>query len=479
MDANTSFEYVKNIFDQQKLAYSPSTPPSYKTRLDRLNRIIELCKNHIDDICEALDRDFGSRHADWSFIADIYSPLSHAKYIKRNLKKWMKKEKTSSGILSITGQKTYIVNEPLGVVGIMSPFNAPVSLALDPCIEAIAAGNSVMIKISESTPSTALVIQSLIERYFNIEEISVICGNSDISKYFVSLPWDKFMFTGGSETGKKVLKGVSDNLSPVILELGGKSPCIILEDADISSVAKKIAKVRQLNAGQVCISGDYVLLPEHHLKSFIHFAIEESESTYPNIIDNEYFTSIINLTEYDRIISYIDEAINCGNRIIQANLNKENVPDRTTRKIPLTIIVNPSDDLMVSQNEIFGPVLPVYTYNNLDHAIETVNSREKPLALYIFGHKRIQIDKIINSTTSGGVTVNDLIMHAGSNTMGFGGVGYSGTGRYKGGFIGYQAFSNPKSVLEQGLLRKLTGRFMPPFKSERTRNILRRQAGIR
>ena len=467
-------EELESTFEQQKAHYSPSRAPTYETRMDRLNRIELLCRAHIGEITDALDADFGHRSADWTFIADIFSPLSHTKYVKKHLKRWMKREKVSSGLLALTGQRTYIVNEPLGVVGIMSPFNAPVSLSFDPAIDAVAAGNSVIVKISESTPRTAKLIKALVAKYFGEEELAIITGDQNVSKSFSALPWDKFLFTGSSEIGKHILAAAADNLTPVILELGGKTPCIVLDDADIAEAARKIGRGRQLNAGQVCISGDYVLLPERHLEVFIQ-ALMDSD----RVVCNDDFTSIIHEGGYDRIVGYIDEARAAGCRVIQSNPTREELPDRAARIIPLTIIVNPADDLMVSRHEIFGPVLSIYPYETLDDAIACVNSKEKPLALYVFGRNRTEIDRVINSTSSGGVTTNELFLHASSNAMGFGGVGYSGMGRYKGGFIGYKAFSNQKAVFEQGFMGRFTDIFFPPFKTDRVRNVLRKRVGVK
>lgn len=470
---------TRSIFEFQKSNYSPSKTPSYETRKDRLTRIESMCRNHVKAITEALQKDFGTRHSDLIFLADIFPQISHAQHVKKHLKSWMKKEKTSSGIFALTGQRSYLVNEPLGVVGIMSPFNAPVSLALDPAVDAIAAGNSVMIKISENTPETANLMKELVSKYFKPEEMVVIIGDSEVSKFFASLPWDKFVFTGGSEVGKKILAASAAHLTPVILELGGKSPCVILEDANVSEVAQKIMKVRLMNAGQVCISGDYVFLPAHRLEAFIRGILESAKEVYPSIINNEKFTSVIDDRAYDRITGYIDEAIKEGCRVIQSNPMNEIVPDRNSRKIPLTLIINPPEHLQVCKNEIFGPILSVFTYERLRYAIQYINSKPKPLALYIFGKNKTEIDKVIHTTSSGGVTVNDLLMHADSKEMGFGGVGYSGMGRYKGGRIGYKAFSNPKSVVEQGFLRKFTERFIPPIKTNEARKILRHQVGIK
>lgn len=471
-------QQVDKLFQLQKDNYSPANAPSYEERIDRLNRLDKMVRDNMNEILKMLNEDFGTRCDDWSFTADIYPVLDHINHVKKLLKKWMKKERKASGFLSLTGQKDYIINEPLGVIGIMSPFNAPVSLAFDPAVEALAAGNSVMIKVSESTPKTAEFVQKIVSKTFKETEMAVVTGDYRISQLFASLPWDKFVFTGGSEVGKKILAAAAPNLTPVLLELGGKSPCVILEDADVESAAKKIGLLRVQNAGQVCISGDYVLIPENYLELFIDTVVTTVGEKYPTVINNPYFTSIIDNKSFDRIVGYIDEAKNAGSRIVQINPSKEKLPDPDSRKIPLTLIVNPSEDLMVSKYEIFGPILSIYTYKDIDEAIERINKKEKALALYIFGKQRKNIDHVMNNTSSGGVTVNDLLMHANAGQMGFGGVGYSGMGRYKGGFIGYQAFTNPKTVIEQGLMGRFTTNFFPPY-GDRTRKILRSQVGVK
>lgn len=476
---NNQIIELNRIFDLQKSKYTPSNVPSYQTRMDRLTRLDTLIRKHFEDIVMATQEDFGTRSTDWGFTAEIYSPLDLIKKIKKNLKSWMKRERKSSGLFALTGQRTYQVNEPLGVVGVMSPFNAPFSLAMDPTIEALAAGNTVVIKMSESTPKTATLVQKLIAEYFSEDELAVITGEVEVSIAFAAKPWNLFFFTGGSETGKKILEANAKNLTPSILELGGKSPCIVLEDADIETAAKKIGTVRQLNAGQVCISGDYAFVSEKHLENFIDIVVKNSEEIYPNITDNPDFTSIINEREFNRIVSYIDEAKEAGCRIIDINPSNELVPDLATRKIPLTLVINPPKQLKVTKHEIFGPILTIFSYSNLDEVIEQINSNEKPLALYVFGKSQKNIDKIVNNTSSGGVTINDVLMHANAKDMGFGGVGYSGMGRYKGGKVGYYAFTNPKTVLKQGLMGRFTARFFPPFKNDSSRRMLRSQVGVK
>ncbi|MCT4631538.1 MAG: aldehyde dehydrogenase family protein [Firmicutes bacterium] len=480
VNINTNgIEEAKRIFSIQKEGYNKSHIVSYDSRIDRINRIENMIRDNRDEIAKAIEADFGTRNSDYVFIADIYPVLSHAKHVKKHLRKWMKREKTSTILEGFIGQKTYIINEPMGVVGVMSPFNAPVSLAFDPAIEALAAGNRVMIKFSESTPNTASLMKGLVSKYFKEEELAVVTGDLEVSKVFSALPWDKFFFTGGSEVGKKILEAASNNLTPVILELGGKSPCVVLEDADLDLAAEKIAKVRLMNSGQVCISGDYVLIPDNKLEKFLKKVVESAESVYPKVLDNPDYVSIINDREYERIISYIDEAKASGCKLIQVNPGNEELPNKEKRKIPLTIAINPDKNLKLAQNEIFGPILTIFTYDKLDDAIASINEREKALALYIFGKNNSDINKVVNQTSSGGVTINDMLLHAGSNTMGFGGVGYSGMGRYKGGFIGYQAFTNPKAVYQQGILRKFTTSFLPPSKNQRMTKMLKAQVGIK
>ncbi|MGB1294590.1 MAG: aldehyde dehydrogenase family protein [Flavobacteriales bacterium] len=476
---NPLISELDRVFEAQKNKYTPANAPSYSERMDRLNRMDVLIRNHFEEIVSATQMDFGTRSADWGFTAEIFSPLNLIKKIKKTLKTWMKPEKKSSGIFALSGQRTYQVNEPLGVVGVMSPFNAPFSLAMDPAIEALAAGNSVIIKMSESTPHTAKLVQKLIAKYFKENEIVVVLGDLDVSIAFASKPWDLFFFTGGSETGKKILEANAKHLTPAILELGGKSPCVVLEDADIEMAAKKIGTVRQLNAGQVCISGDYAFVPEKDLEEYIRFTVENSTDIYPNIINNSDFTSIINEREYRRIVDYIDEAKQAGCRVIEVNPIKEQVPDLRTRKIPLTIVINPPKDLKVAKYEIFGPVLTLFSYTELDEVIKQINDNEKPLALYIFGQNKKKINQVVNNTSSGGVTINDLLMHANAKDMGFGGVGYSGMGRYKGGKNGFYAFTNPKTVFKQGLMGKFTARFFPPYKKDSFRNMIRSQVNIK
>ena len=470
---------LRDMFHTQKQHYDPSSPNTYKRRVDLLDALDELIRENIEIITSTIQEDFGSRGDDLIFTADIFPILDHIKHVKNKLKRWMKPEIKSSGFFALLGQKTFIHYEPLGVVGVMSPFNAPVSLAFNPAIDAIAAGNSVIIKISESTPKTATLIQNLVNQRFESKDIAVCCGSTDVSKVFSQLPWDSLLFTGGTNVGKKIMSAAGKNLTPVILELGGKCPCVVLPDADITLVAKKIAQVRQFNAGQVCLAGDFVFVHESCLEQFIVEAIQKDKEVFPTIVDNKDSVSIINQLNFDRITSWIEEARQSGCRIIESFRENETLPNKETRKVPLTLVINPDDNLKISQNEIFGPVLSIFTYKDVEEAISYINKKPKALALYVFGEKKTELNKIVFGTSSGGVTVNDMLMHAGSHTMGFGGVGESGIGRYKGGKEGFKSFSNPKSVFVQGMLKKYTGDFLPPYKKKSTRKTIRSMVGVK
>ena len=454
---------VQRVFDLQKANYKRSKIVPYDVRMDRLARIDVLFRENYPIMVKTLQKDFGTRDPDVAFLGDIYSPLENVAVARKNLKSWMKPKRQSDGILRLLGQRSYIQNEPLGVVGVISPFNAPITLAFDPAIDAIAAGNTVIMRFPEAMPATGTLMTELVTKYFEPAEMAVATGDLELAKFFSSLPWDMLAFTGGGTTARHIMAAAAKNLTPVLLELGGKSPIIVLEDADLRVVARKTVKTRLMNGGQVCIAGDYALVPETKLEEFLSMLMEEAQTIYPSVLDNPRYTSVVGETSFNRLTNYLDEARENDVRVIEFNPNNEALPSPETGKFPLSIAINPGPELRLSCEEIFGPILPVLSYESLGDAIETINSKEKPLALYIFGHNRAEIDRVLEQTSSGGVTVNDFLMHAGSHSMGFGGVGESGMGRYKGGKVGFQAFSNLKSVFEQGILGRFSQNFTPPL----------------
>lgn len=473
----TNVEMTK-IFEDQQQQYNRAQPMSLATRLATLNQLERLLRENLNAFVEALQADFGQRDPLQIIGADLTGPLTTIAYTRKHLRKWMKPDKKRLGLMGLSGSREYIYNEPLGVVGIMSPFNAPIDLALDPAIEAIAAGNRVMVKISEYTPKAAALLQKLAKKYVSETTFAVITGEADVSVHFSALNWDKFVFTGGSETGKKILAAAAPNLTPVVLELGGKNPAVVLPDANQQLAAEKIARGRSGNSGQICLDVDYAMVPANQLTDYIHLIVEQLEQAFPTYSDNPEYSAIINDAAYKRITGMLAEAQQRGTQLLTINPNHDAVPDATKRLIPLTLAINPDPDLQIAKNEIFGPILSIFTYETLDEAIAFINTHEKSLAMYVFGKNKAQLNRVIRHTSSGGVDINELALHAGSHEMGFGGVGYSGMGRYKGGKVGFETFSNPKSVYKQGILAKYTTRFMVPIHNQRNEKRFMKMLGL-
>ncbi len=471
-------ERLDAVFAAARKAYSPATAWSAAERVERIERLERLLQENYRDLTATLEADFGFRSPDQILAADMYPGMAHAAHVRRNVSKWMRPRRKSSGKLGLLGVRTREYVEPLGVVGIMSPFNAPISLAIDPAIDAIAAGNRVIMKPSELTPRTAALFQHLVAAAFDESEVAVVTGGVEISAHFAALPWDKFLFTGGTSTGKKILQAAAPNLTPVILELGGKCPALVLPDADVASVGGQIAQGRLGNAGQICLSVDYALVPQDRLEEFLAAALDAASKIFPTVQGNRDYSAMITDRAYDRILELIADARGSGARVL--NSDTAAPLDRRTRQVPLTIVVNPRPGSRVDQEEIFGPILSVYTYRTLDEAIALVNSKPKALALYVLGWDRSAIEKVVTSTSSGGVTVNAAALHAMSTSIGFGGVGPSGMGRYKGGQVGFDAFSNSKAVVRASrlLLRAAGENAAPPFRSDRARNGLLRMARL-
>lgn len=452
------------LLDSQRAAFKKEGQVTYQTRIDRLDRCIGLIVDHQNEICEAVNKDFGCRSKHVTLMTDLFTSVSTLKFAKKNLKKWMKGEKRSSPIpMNLFGGKSIIHYQPKGIIGIMTPWNVPVNMIFSPLADALAAGNRVMIKPSEFTPNTNAVMQGLFKKYFEETEIAFACGGPEVGAAFSNLPLDHLIFTGATSIGKLVMKAAAENLTPVTLELGGKSPAIVSDGSDISEVAAKIITGKSMNAGQLCISPDYAFVPASRLEAFIGTCKSTIAQLFPTITNNPDFVSLINERHFDRIKAYIDDAREKGARIIELNPAGENWDDGSKQKIPLHLVIDPSDDMRCMQDEIFGPILNVKTYRNLDDCISYINDRPHPLALYYFGSDKKEQQKIIDNTTAGGMTINDVAMHYANDDIPFGGVGDSGMGNYH-GHEGFKTFSHAKSVFNPGFinLAKLAGT-LPPY----------------
>ena len=448
----------------QRKAFRAEGFPEYGTRIDRIDRCIALLVDNQKAICDALSADYGCRSPYITRMAEIMTSVGNLKHVKKKLKSWMKPERRSAPVpMNLFGARALVYHQPRGVVGNMTPWNIPVGMVFSPMADILGAGNRVMIKPSEFTPQTSELTRELISRYFDRSEIAVMTGGPEVGAAFASLPFDHLLFTGATSIGRMVMRAAAENLTPVTLELGGKSPVIVSASADIEETAGKIVTGKGQNAGQLCIAPDYAFVPESRLEVFLESCRKNFVAQYPTTVLNPDYNAMINARHYDRVLGYIEEARAAGARIIELNPGREDFTDRAQHKIPLHIVVNPDDGLKVMQEEIFGPVLVVKTYRDVGDCIAYVNARPRPLALYWFGKDEAERERVLRETISGGVSVNNVMMHFACDDLPFGGVGGSGMGHYH-GRDGFRTFSHAKGVFRDGRLNlsKLAGT-LPPF----------------
>jgi coniferyl-aldehyde dehydrogenase len=438
------------ILTKQKAAHLRDGIPSAEKRIDWLDRSIDLLVTHGDALNEAMREDFGHRSKDQSNFTDIAGSIGALKHAKKHLKSWMKPEKRSTDFpLGLFGAKARLHYQPKGVIGVISPWNFPVNLTFTPLAGVFAAGNRTMIKPSEFTEHTSELMKKLFAEYYSDEEVAVVTGGPDVGAAFSKLPFDHMLFTGATSIAYHVMRAAADNLVPLTLELGGKSPVILGESADLEKAAKRIMAGKTLNAGQICLAPDYAFVPKEKTKDFIQAATQSIETMFPSgLKDNDDYTSVINQRHYERLNGYIEDARTKGAEVVELNPKNESFAQQPHHKIPPTIIVDPTDDMKVMQDEIFGPILPIKSYSNAQEAVSYVNAHPRPLGLYYFGQDAEERDLVLNNTTSGGVTVNDVIFHVAQEDLPFGGVGPSGMGSYH-GVDGFREFSHRKSVYTQ------------------------------
>lgn len=468
-----TLQEMENILKLQKKLHIEEGPASIELRKDRLNRCIAMLKEYNEEILDALQKDFGNRDPKASFFSEIVSTIGVLEHALKNIDKWTKDEKRPSNVnqpffirlmMGFLGSKSYIKYQPLGTVGVISPWNFPVNLVLAPLAGIFAAGNRTMIKPSELTPATSEITKKMFEAYFDKSEAAVFTGDAEVGAAFSALPFDHLLFTGGTQIGKKVMKAASENLVPVTLELGGKSPVIVDEDANLSEVAKKVMRGKTMNAGQICLAPDYLMLPKGKSKEFANASSEVIGEMFEDLKYNEDYTSVINERHYERINELVADAKEKGAEVLEINPANEDFEQQELHKIPPTLVLNPTDDMKIMQEEIFGPVLPVKEYDDFNETVSYVNSKERPLGLYLFSKDKDKEKKVLENTTSGGVTLNDVIWHIGQEELPFGGVGPSGTGSYH-GHDGFKEFSHAKAVYKQ-FSADLMAQMMPPYKGK-------------
>ena len=464
---NSTFKNMNDVLNLQKKKFIKDGPPSIELRVDRLNRLKAMLVENRYGLTEALSSDFGSRSKNASLLSDVYTVLPEITNAIKNIKKWTKDEKRSSNKpFSLFGAKSYIRYEPLGTIGMISPWNFPVNLAFGPLASIFAAGNQVMHKPSELTPATAALMKELCDKAYDQDEFATFLGGPETGEAFSKLNFDHLLYTGSGNVGKHVMNAAAQNLVPVTLELGGKSPVVVGNSADIKASAKRVMFGKTMNAGQICLAPDYVMVHKDKKDEFISEAEKAVADYYPDIKNNDDYTSIINERHFNRLNGLIDDAREKGATINQINPANEDFNQQEFYKIPPTIITNTTEDMRVMNEEIFGPVLPVVEYTEVKEALDTINSKDRPLGLYYFGNDKNEQSNVLNNTSSGGVTINNVVGHIQQQDLPFGGVGPSGMGRYH-SQDGFKNFSNPRAVFKDVpffMDNMAFGMIRPPYK---------------
>jgi coniferyl-aldehyde dehydrogenase len=456
-------EPMRAVLERQRKAQIAEGAPSAGQRINRIDRAVGLLIGHKDAIADALREDFGHRSVHATLLTDIAGSIGPLKFAKENLRAWMRpqKRKVNPAALGLFGAQARVEYQPKGVVGIISPWNFPVQLTFGPLAGAFAAGCRAMIKPSEFTPRTSELMARMFREAYDEGEVAVITGGPETGTAFSRLPFDHLLFTGATSIAYHVMRAAAENLVPTTLELGGKSPVIVGRSANLTLAARRVMFGKTLNAGQICLAPDYVLVPADRARGFVDAARLAVAAMYPTLKDNPDYTSIINQRHYDRLMGHLEDAVGKGAEIVALNPAREDFRQQPFHKIPPTLVLNPTDDMTIMQDEIFGPLLPVKTYATADEAIAFVNGRPRPLGLYYFGSDAAEERQVLARTTSGGVTVNDVVMHFSMEDLPFGGIGPSGMGAYH-GIDGFKTFSHARAVFRQAK-SDVTGFLRPPF----------------
>jgi coniferyl-aldehyde dehydrogenase len=450
-------EHLRALLRAQQLAFQSDMSPSRALRLDRLNRLKQLVESHAKEFSAAISGDFGTRSGTEIRITETLVLQSGIRHAIRHLSRWMRVRRVSTALAYRPG-RSFIMHQPLGVIGIISPWNYPLQLALAPLIGALAAGNRAMLKPSELTPAFSQALASAVAEAFAPEEVAVVTGDASVGKLFAALPFDHLVFTGSTAVGREVAQAAARNLTPMTLELGGKSPAIIDASCDLDGVIDRIAWGKLINAGQTCIAPDYMLVPRSDVDRFVRRLGISMRALYPKFRSNPDYSGIISERHLRRLRELIEDARAGGATVIEL----EPLEPSSGRQLPPTLLLNVADSMRVMKEEIFGPILPIVPYDTLSDALNYINRRERPLALYWFGQNSAMREQVLAGTIAGGVSINDTLMHIAQEGLPFGGVGASGQGHYHGEF-GFRQFSKEKPVFIQSRFSG-GGIIRPPYK---------------
>lgn len=460
LDAESTIAQMRDVLMRQQVAFIAEGPPSAALRIDRIDRVIALLLENQQRLCEALATDFSWRSHDHSLMSDVLLPIGGLKYARQHLRQWMKPERRRPEMgAGLLGAKAEIHFQPLGSIGIMAPWNFPVAIALAPLAEAFAAGNRAMITLSEFAPATAALLIELLAEKFDDTEVAAFVGGAEVGAAFSSLPLDHIIFTGSPRVGRLVMRAAAENLTPLTLELGGKSPTIIGRGADLDNAARRIWGGKGISSGQACIAPDYVLVHEDDRERLLASIQVELQRMFPTLRHNPDYTAIATPGQYQRLQTYLLDAQARGVRSIEVNPAQEELS--SVRKIAPTLLVDPPEQALVMQEEIFGPLLPICSYRHIDEALDYINARPRPLALYYFGDDRAEARHVLAHTYSGGACINEVMQHIFQSDLPFGGCGNSGFGRYRGG-DGFKAFSLQRAVFTPPRIDAMA-MFRPPY----------------
>ena len=447
---------MENTLDRMRAAVLAARIPDANVRRRRLDALHRMVKENRGEIARAIDADFGGRPAPETELLEVVPLLGAIRHARTHVARWMRDERRAPS-LAFRGGRAWVRHEPLGVVGIVSPWNFPLYLCLGPLVDALAAGNRAMIQPSELTPRFSELLAELVGKTFEPEEVTVITGDVDVARAFTALPFDHLVFTGSTAVGRHVMRAAAENLTPVTLELGGKSPAIVTEGYPLDASARAIAQGKFLNAGQICIAPDYALVPAGQEEALARAVLAAAEASYPAASAARDYASVITARHRTRLEDAIAEAEEAGARVLRAQ-------GEWSGRMPPTVVLGAPEQGVLMSEEIFGPVLPIGPYSDLDDALAIVNRRDRPLALYAFAKDRTTQRRILDGAISGGVTLNSTITHIAQENLPFGGVGASGMGAYH-GRDGFRRLSHARAVFRPGpidafaLLRPPFGRF--------------------
>ncbi len=433
--------------------------PTAAERVETLGRLHHGLRSRQEDFVRAIDEDFGHRSRHETLLGEVFLVLQGIQHSRRHLRKWMRPQgrRTSLPFLPARSEVRF---QPKGLVGVISPWNYPLQLSLLPVAAALAAGNRVMLKPSELTPKTSALLADFLRSTLGPETVAVVTGGPEVGARFASQAFDHLLYTGSTQVGRLVMRAAAENLTPVTLELGGKSPAIVHRDYPLHHAAQRIAAGKFFNAGQTCIAPDYVLAPRERVEAVAQAICEAVETSYPSLATNPDYTAIINERHRARLQGYLDDARDKGAQLCEVNPAHESSNELGNKLAP-HILVEVTDDMSVMQEEIFGPILPIVAYDSLEDAIRYVNERPRPLALYYFDRDARRVDRVLNGTVAGGTTINDTILQVGQDDLPFGGIGPSGMGAYH-GREGFETFSHKRGVLHQSRLNA-AGILSPPY----------------